>query len=437
MTGAPESSRRASTRAMDPTRRSPDCHVGTTSPSRMVVPDAGCSTCGTEPCARELDSPAATVRTLAFASLARPGTAVLAVEGAAFEDRATGPLVLRLPPDGPADAGDRWQRARQAGGVAVAASERAGARQARGFGSSGSWRTPPIPQQAPRPEAALEALEAAERIGVEALLAEQRSAWARRWSAADIRIEGDPDLQRAVRFSPVPPDGLRRRSPRGRARGEGAQRPRLPRARLLGHRRLRAAVPRRDPPAGRRVRSSATASRVSPRRERAAARGGFEGARFPWESADTGDDITPAWLRGCERQARARPDRRAGGAHHRRRRVGDGALPEPGAATAQMLPACRELLVRDRALLGLADPRRRRRPRPHRRRHRPGRVPRERRRQRVHERHGAVEPRPRRRPRGRARRPAAGARSPPPSSTGSTLRPAATSSSRGTSGSSR
>ncbi len=56
------------------------------------------------------------------------------------------------------------------------------------------------PRQAPRPEAALEALEAAERVGVETLLAEQRSAWARRWSAADIRIEGDPELQRAVRF---------------------------------------------------------------------------------------------------------------------------------------------------------------------------------------------------------------------------------------------
>ena len=28
----------------------------------------------------------------------------------------------------------------------------------------------------------------------------------------------------------------------------------------------------------------------------AAARGGFKGARFPWESADTGEDVTPTWV---------------------------------------------------------------------------------------------------------------------------------------------
>ena len=151
------------------------------------------------------------------------------------------------------------------------------------------------PAQPPRPEAALEALEAAERIGVEALLAEQRSEWARRWSAADIRIEGDPDLQRAVRFSlfhlmtsvadrPQAALGARGLSGPG-YRGHvfwdtdvfvlpflAATHPPAAGA-LVGYRVARLAAARR-----------------------AAARGGFEGARFPWESADSGDDITPVAL---------------------------------------------------------------------------------------------------------------------------------------------
>ena len=40
----------------------------------------------------ELDTPDGEATTVAFASLARPGTAVLVAEGAAFQDDRTGPL---------------------------------------------------------------------------------------------------------------------------------------------------------------------------------------------------------------------------------------------------------------------------------------------------------------------------------------------------------
>ena len=63
-------------------------------------------------------------------------------------------------------------------------------------------------------------------------------------------IDGDPELQLAVRFAifhllaSAPDRG------RGSGRGSRAERQRLPRARVLGHRRVRPAVACRDPPAG-------------------------------------------------------------------------------------------------------------------------------------------------------------------------------------------
>ena len=76
---------------------------------------------------------------------------------------------------------------------------------------------------------------------------EHRRAWASRWEDADIRIEGDPELQLAVRLALF----HLLASARGRGRGGGRRtrtdRPRIPRPRVLGQRRVRAAVPRRDP----------------------------------------------------------------------------------------------------------------------------------------------------------------------------------------------
>ena len=243
----------------------------------------------------ELDTRDGEATTVAFASLARPGAAVLVVEGPVFQDAQEGPL--RLPADVEHGRKDdrQWARVHGSGGVAVAASERVVRMAAARLRLERLVAYATDPRQAPRPEAALEALEAAERLGVETLLAEQRSAWARRWAVADIGIEGDPELQRAVRFclfhlmasvadraeAALGARGLSGHGYRGHVFWDtdvfvlpflAATHPPAARA-LLGYR-----VQRLD------------AARA------AAARGGFEGARFPWESAATGDDVTPTWV---------------------------------------------------------------------------------------------------------------------------------------------
>jgi hypothetical protein len=44
-------------------------------------------------------------------------------------------------------------------------------------------------------------LKSAQRLGFDGLLAEHRRAWASRWEDADVLIDGDPELQLAVRFA--------------------------------------------------------------------------------------------------------------------------------------------------------------------------------------------------------------------------------------------
>ena len=69
--------------------------------------------------------------------------------------------------------------------VASDGRRRAGSRAARG------WRT-------------------ARADGFDALLAEHRRAWSRRWERADVRIDGDEQLQLEVRARALPPDGVGR-----------------------------------------------------------------------------------------------------------------------------------------------------------------------------------------------------------------------------------
>ena len=275
----------------------------------------------------ELDTPGGEVSTLTFASLAYPGTAALVAEGATFEDDRGGPLRLPNAAEHGRDGDRWWARVHGSGGAAVAASERVVRTAAARLRLERLIAYATDPRQAPSPDAALEALEAAERLGVEPLLTEQRSAWARRWSAADIRIEGDPELQRAVRFCLFHLMASVSRPLRGRARRQGAQRAPATTDTSSGTPTSSSyrswPRPTRPPPG----RSSATECGASTPRGRLPARGGFRGARFPWESANTGDDVTPRTATGCDRHARRRADRRAGGAHHRRRRLGHGALP--------------------------------------------------------------------------------------------------------------
>jgi trehalose/maltose hydrolase-like predicted phosphorylase len=147
-------------------------------------------------------------------------------------------------------------------------------------------------QTLPDASLAVQRVQAAADLGFDALLTEHREAWARRWDDADIVVEGDDQLQLAIRFSlfhlmgsvgdegeaAVGARGLTGTSYRGHVFWDAdtfvlpflaATHPSSARAMLEYRiRRLPAAL--------------------------AAARArGREGARFPWESARTGFDVTP------------------------------------------------------------------------------------------------------------------------------------------------
>jgi len=143
---------------------------------------------------------------------------------------------------------------------------------------------------------AVAALAAARAAGFERLLAEHRERWAARWAGADIVIEGDADLQFAVRLAlfhlmasvadtgeaAVGARGLSGRGYRGHVFWDSdvfvlpflaATHPSCARAMLQYRvRRLEAA-------------------------RAAAAESGWLGARFPWESAADGSDVTPTLAR--------------------------------------------------------------------------------------------------------------------------------------------
>jgi len=144
---------------------------------------------------------------------------------------------------------------------------------------------------------ALERVRRARADGFDALLAEHRREWASRWEDADVAIEGDCELQLAVRFAffhliasvadegeaAVGARGLSGRAYRGHVFWDSdvyvlpflaATHPRAARAMLEYRiRRLPAAL-------------------------RAARAEGRQGARFPWESARSGRDVTPSRVRG-------------------------------------------------------------------------------------------------------------------------------------------
>lgn len=256
---------------------------------------------------------AGTLRSARFSSLARPGTVALRAEGTLGDARAARPL---LPPAGAADHeggtldDHHWMAvaASSGGGIVAAASEQ---RRSDGRGGEALERLAVFcvnsganpgadagaePRSWPDAERARVALQGAEHAGYEQLLAEHRAAWAARWREADVVIEGDDDLQQAVRFAlfhvmasvgdtdeaAVGARGLTGPAYRGHVFWDAdtfvlpvlaATHPAAARA-MLEYR------VRRLPAA----RSAAHAL-------------GLDGARFPWESAGSGDDVTPPLAR--------------------------------------------------------------------------------------------------------------------------------------------
>ncbi len=240
-------------------------------------------------------------RAFRFSSFSQPGTMVLRAEGSGRMLPKSSPLAA--PPDGQrletggAD-GLTWMKVRSTpGGVVAAASEFRSVKR----GLSRLERVSVYvsgPRRCPRVETAVRSLAEVEAKGFDGLLAAHRANWARRWAGADIRIDGDPELEHAIRFAlfhlmcsvagfgeaAVGARGLSGRAYRGHVFWDSdvyvlpflaATHPSAARA-MLEYR-------------GQRLSAA-----------RAAAKGlGRKGARFPWESALTGSDVTPRLARGA------------------------------------------------------------------------------------------------------------------------------------------
>jgi glycosyl hydrolase family 65 len=239
--------------------------------------------------------PLAAVR---FASLARPGTLVCRSWGPA----PPGPSVPLTPPelDAVVDAGSTpcagstasWMRVAGApGGVTAAALDRVdGSRVDRIAVYC------PGPDRLPEPDEAVSTLAAAAAAGFDELLAEHRAAWASRWRDADVVIEGDDELQTATRYAlfhlmaSVADDGEAAVGARGLT-GTGyrghvfwdADTFTLPFLAATHPAAARAMLEYR-------VRRLPAAQAQARALDRA-------GARFPWESAHTGIDVTPVSAR--------------------------------------------------------------------------------------------------------------------------------------------
>ena len=135
-------------------------------------------------------------------------------------------------------------------------------------------------------------LREAERVGFDHLLRDHRRAWGERWRHADIEIAGDDDAQLAIRFalfhllSCAPTEGEAVVGARG-----------LTGLAYAGHVFwdtdvfVLPALAATLPAAARAVLEYRVRRLGAARAE--AARRGARGARFPWESADSGADVTP------------------------------------------------------------------------------------------------------------------------------------------------
>lgn len=140
---------------------------------------------------------------------------------------------------------------------------------------------------------ALATLKEVEHRGFDALLAEQRASWARRWDDATVWIDGDPELEVSVRFglfhlmATVPVEGEAVVGPRGLA-GPTYRGHVFWDADVFTLPFLAATCP-----SAARAMLEYRVRRLGAARRFAVARG-MRGARFPWESARTGVDVTPA-----------------------------------------------------------------------------------------------------------------------------------------------
>lgn len=226
------------------------------------------------------------VQSVRFSSLARPGRVVLRAD----VDPPERSDALRSP-DGRVETGTvdgyGWMAAHGTSGSITAA-----AWQQRDAGRVDRIAAYVVSADGAQPDRAVENLAIARADGFDALLAEHRRAWSRRWERADVRIDGDVQLQLEVRLAlfhlmasvadhgeaAVGARGISGHAYRGHVFWDAdlfvlpflaATHPAAARA-MLEYRRRRL-----------------------PAAMEAAEAEGRRGARFPWESAATGFDVTP------------------------------------------------------------------------------------------------------------------------------------------------
>jgi trehalose/maltose hydrolase-like predicted phosphorylase len=241
-----------------------------------------------------LGTPDARLEVLLLSSLARPGTAVLR---AYDRGRSVRPGAGLLAPAGVTlEEGTiddcRWMRTTGLPGSIVAAVRQEVRDEIGGRVLDRVASYDGAPDEVVDEGPAVARVQRDGRLGFDALLVEHRRAWAARWEDADVRIDGDPELQIAARFAffhllatvgehdeaAVGARGLSGGAYRGHVFWDSdvyvlpfltATHPAAARAMLEYRvRRLPAAL-------------------------RAARAQGRVGARLPWESATSGTDVTP------------------------------------------------------------------------------------------------------------------------------------------------
>jgi trehalose/maltose hydrolase-like predicted phosphorylase len=245
----------------------------------------------------ELTAPAAPVRTFRLVSTTVPGVAAMRAEAPTGRLGRPGPPLRQLAGTDIAVGRQghvHWARADASagGGIGAVAVQRSrlhdGVRVVQRIAAYSACR-----RGSPDLRSATARLQAAEDAGFGRLLAAHRAAWASRWDAVGIEVPGDPDAQLALRFA------LFQLWCAVKSRGELAAGARgLSGSGYAGHVFwdadvfLLPAVVTMDPAA------AAAMIRYRVRRLDAARKGaraaGLRGARFPWESAAGGEDVTPS-----------------------------------------------------------------------------------------------------------------------------------------------
>jgi trehalose/maltose hydrolase-like predicted phosphorylase len=142
---------------------------------------------------------------------------------------------------------------------------------------------------------AVERLGQVAAAGLPAALGRSAAAWAGRWATADVEITGDPELQRDVRFALYHLIGSA--NPDDRQAAPGARS--LTGEKYKGHvfwdtdTFVLPFFVSTHPPTARAM--LGYRHHTLPAARSIAAAAGWRGAAYAWESADSGQDVTPAW----------------------------------------------------------------------------------------------------------------------------------------------